>query len=166
MNRRLLLGLFTLGITLPFTVRSANKKLELKDLKSNAELGVVYHCDFGQEDRFRTMLTNIRNHLSVYENNPLKLKVVVVVHGQGLKFFVKDLAGTPWSQEQIKLSELHQQEKDLSLMGVDFYICNITLNRLKISQDNLVEFASIVPSGVAVISHLQCVEKFAYIKVQ
>ncbi|MDW8237824.1 MAG: DsrE family protein [Aquificaceae bacterium] len=166
MNRRTLIGLFTLGMTLPFVSKASNRKLDFKDIKSTSELGVVYHCDFGQEDRFRTMLTNIRNHLSVYENNPLKLKVVVVAHGQGLKFFLKDLSETPWSQEQIKLSELHQQERDLNVTGVDFYICDITLNRLRVSREKLLDFVYIVPSGVATISHLQCVERFAYIKVQ
>ncbi|WP_253665242.1 DsrE family protein [Thermus scotoductus] len=33
---------------------------------------VVYHLDFGDPNRFGQMLTNISNHLSVYDNDPLR----------------------------------------------------------------------------------------------
>lgn len=45
------------------------------------------------------MLSNINNHLSVYEFDPMRIKVVVVAHGAGLKFFLSDLAGTPWPSQ-------------------------------------------------------------------
>ncbi|MFN3870821.1 MAG: hypothetical protein ACK4MW_04980, partial [Aquificaceae bacterium] len=80
------------------------QKLKLEDIKKEAQIGVVYHCDLPQEQRFRTMLRNIRNHLSVYDNDPFKIKIVVVAHGPGVQFFMKDLSGTPWEKEPIKRS--------------------------------------------------------------
>ncbi|MFN3599731.1 MAG: DsrE family protein, partial [Aquificaceae bacterium] len=114
------------------------------------------------------MLGNIKNHLSVYDNDPFKIKIVVVAHGPGVQFFMKDLSGTPWEKEasNIKLDELYNLEKDLTVYGVEFYICNITLQRLKLDPNKLHEFTKIVPSGVGAIGHLQAKEGFAYIKVQ
>ncbi len=142
------------------------QKLDMSQVKKDAEIGVVYHCDFPQEDRFRTMLRNIGNHLSVYDFNPMKIKIVVVAHGPGVKFFMKDLSGTPWEKEAIKLQELYEEEKSLSTYGVEYLICNITLQRLRLDANKLHEFTKIVPSGVGMIGHLQAVERFAYIKVQ
>jgi hypothetical protein len=68
---------------------SAPPKLGFKDLKKESQINVVYHADFGDPQRFTTMLGNIRNHLSVYDNDPTKIKIVIVAHGQGVKFFIK-----------------------------------------------------------------------------
>ena len=47
------------------------------------------------------MLTNINNHLSVYEFDTLRVKIVIVVHAAGLKFFLEDLTDTPWAKDNI-----------------------------------------------------------------
>ncbi|MCX8075624.1 MAG: DsrE family protein [Aquificaceae bacterium] len=169
MNRRGFLSLVSVFASLPLINKVAYaspKKMEMSDIKKEAELGVVYHCDFPQEDRLRAMLRNIGNHLSVYDFNPTRIKIVVVAHGSGVKFFMKDLSGSPWEKENLRIQELYEEEKSLSTYGVEYYICNITLQRLKLDQSKLHEFTRIVPSGVGVIGHLQAVEKFAYIKVQ
>ena len=158
----------TLLASVPFINRlavAAPPKVKMEDLKKEAQLGVVYHCDFPQEARFKAMLGNIRNHMSVYDNDPLRIKIVVVAHGPGVKFFMKDLSGSPWETEAVKIGELYQMEKDLLAYGVEFYICNITLQRLKLDPNKLHEFTKIVPSGVGAIGHLQS-QGFAYIKVQ
>jgi intracellular sulfur oxidation DsrE/DsrF family protein len=144
---------------------SAPAKVNPVDLKKDTPIAVVYHCDFPQEARFSAMLTNIGNHLSVYDNDPFKIKIVVVAHGPGVKFFMKDLSGSPWENEPINIPELARREKDLTLYGVEYYICNITLTRLRLNPDKLYDFTKIVPSGVGAIGELQS-KGFAYIKVQ
>ncbi|MCS6998258.1 MAG: DsrE family protein [Aquificaceae bacterium] len=169
MDRRGFLSLFSVFASFPLINKVASaspKKLEMSEIKKGADIGVLYHCDFPQEDRFRTMLRNINNHLSVYDFNPMKIKVVVVAHGPGVKFFMKDLSGSPWDKETLKIQELYEEEKSLSTYGVEYYICNITLQRLKLDPNKLHEFVKIIPSGVGVVGHLQAVERFAYIKVQ
>ncbi|MCS6958033.1 MAG: DsrE family protein [Aquificaceae bacterium] len=168
MDRRSFFRMFPFLASLPLVNRVASatpSRMEMSQIRKEAEIGVVYHCDFPQEDRFRTMLRNIGNHLSVYDYNPMKIKIVVVAHGAGVKFFMKDLSGSPWEKETIKIQELYEEERSLITYGVDFYICNITLQRLKLEPTKLHEFTKIVPSGVGVIGHLQAVERFAYIKV-
>lgn len=169
MERRSLLKLATLLASVPFVskavARAAPPRLGLKDLSKETEIAVVYHSDFPQVERFQAMLGNIRNHLSVYDFNPFLIKAVVVAHGPGVKFFMKDLAGTPWEKESIDVAQLYQAEKDLTLYGVEYYICNITLTRLNLNPEKLHEFTTIVPSGVGAIGELQA-RGYAYIKVQ
>ncbi len=141
------------------------KRIEMRDIKKESDIAVVYHCDFPQEPRFKAMLTNIRNHLSVYNFDPFKIKIVVVAHGPGVKFFMKDLYGSPWENEPINIKELYQMEKDLTISGVEYYICNITLTRLRLDSNKLHEFTAIVPSGVGALGELQA-KGFGYIKVQ
>jgi intracellular sulfur oxidation DsrE/DsrF family protein len=63
------------------------------------------------------MLNNINNHLSVYEFDPMKIKVVVVAHGAGLKFFLQDLSSTPWEKDSIE-PDLYKRFTGLSKYGV------------------------------------------------
>ncbi|MCS7284827.1 MAG: DsrE family protein [Hydrogenobacter thermophilus] len=51
------------------------------------------------------------------------------------------------------------------MYGVEYYICNITLNRLRLDPNKLHDFTKIVPSGVGAIGDLQS-KGFGYIKVQ
>ena len=142
-----------------------SKKLGFGDLKREAEINVVYHADFGEEKRFKTMLRNIRNHLSVYDNDPTKVKIVIVAHGAGVKFFMKDLTGSPWEKENIDTKAIEQELRDLNIYGVEPLICEITIKRLKLDAEKLYDFCKIVPSGVGAIGELQA-KGYAYIKVQ
>jgi len=47
--------------------------LPYKDFEKETPVAVVYHLDFGDPNRFGQMLTNISNHLSVYDNDPFKV---------------------------------------------------------------------------------------------
>lgn len=41
-----------------------------------------------------------RQPLSVYAFDPMRLKIVVVAHGPGLKFFLEDFSGAPWQSRR------------------------------------------------------------------
>ncbi len=142
----------------------AIERLDFKDMKKQAEIDVIYHADFPQEKRFKTMLRNITNHLSVYNFNPFKVHIVVVAHGAGAKFFLKDLKGTKWEKEPIDQKAIKAKLEELRQYGVEFYICGITVKRLKL-KEKLYDFVKIVPSGVGTVAHLQNLG-YAYIKVQ
>ena len=75
-------------------------------MKKDTDFACIYHCDFGNPDRFGQMLTNINNHLSVYEFDPMRIKIVIVAHGAGLKFFLEDLTGTAWEKDKIDEEQL------------------------------------------------------------
>jgi len=167
MDRRDFFKVGAVAITAPLVggVASArNVKLGFEDFKKEAKVNVVYHADFPQESRFRTMLRNITNHLSVYDFDPFKIKIVVVSHGAGAKFLLKDLKGTKWEKEKIDQKALLAKMEELLQYGVDFYLCGITVKRGRLS-GKLYDFVKIVPSGVGTVAHLQTMG-YAYIKVQ
>jgi intracellular sulfur oxidation DsrE/DsrF family protein len=154
------------GATLTATSLSANPaKLDLDQFKKDTDVACLYHCDFGDQQRFSQMLTNINNHLSVYEFDTLRVKIVVVAHGAGLKFFLEDLNGTPWAKDNID-PELYKRFTGLSKFGVEAYLCEITYKRQNIDMAKTRKdtFLKFVPSGVATVAELQS-KGFAYIKV-
>lgn len=146
-------------------VVAAPAKLNLSDVKKDTDVACLYHCDFGDVQRFSQMLTNINNHLSAYEFDSLRVKLVVVAHGAGLKFFLADRSGTPWEKDQID-DEIYKRFVGLTKFGVEAYLCEITYKRQKIDMAKTRNdpFLKFVPSGVATVADLQS-KGFAYLKV-
>ena len=152
----------TLGAT---KLAAAPGKIEFSALKKDTDVACLYNCDFGDPKRFSQLLTNISNHLSSYEYDTMRIKLVIVAHGAGLKFFLDDLSGTPWADDKID-PDLYKRFAGLTKFGVEAYLCEITYKRNKIDpaktkQDAFLKF---VPSGVATVAELQS-KGFAYLKV-
>ncbi len=167
-NRREIIGALSASGALVAAASAARANpgmLDLSKLKKEADIACVYHCDFGDPQRFSQMLQNMLNHYSAYEFDSFKLKLVVVAHGQGLKYFLDDLSGTPWEKETIN-PEIYQRFVGLTKYGVEAYLCQITYKRLNIdlAKTKKDAFLKFVPSGVAAVAELQT-KGFAYIKV-
>jgi intracellular sulfur oxidation DsrE/DsrF family protein len=147
------------------TARAAPDVLDLGQIKKDTDVACLYHCDFGDPARFSQMLQNMLNHYSAYEFDSFKLKLVLVAHGAGLKFFLDDLSGTPWEKDKID-PELYKRFTGLTKYGVEGYLCQITYTRLKIdlAKTRKDAFLKFVPSGVATVAELQA-KGFGYIKV-
>lgn len=112
---------------------------------------VVYHVN----DASASMpaLGNIRNHL----NARPKAKIVVVTHGAGIEFLLedaKDKNGNPFDAVV----------QELAARGVQFRVCNNTLEARKIDRKRVLPEATVVPSGVAEVARLQFEEGYAYLK--
>jgi intracellular sulfur oxidation DsrE/DsrF family protein len=167
-TRRDLLGALTASGAVLAAATSARANpgvLDLSTLKKEADIQCVYHCDFGDPRRFSQMLQNMLNHYSAYEFDSFKLKLVVVAHGAGLKFFLDDLSGTPWEKETID-PDIYKRFVGLTKYGVEGYLCQITYKRMQIdpAKTRKDSFLKFVPSGVATVAELQT-KGFAYIKV-
>jgi intracellular sulfur oxidation DsrE/DsrF family protein len=154
------------GATLAATrLNAAPQKLDMTALKKDTDVACLYHCDFGEAGRFGQMLTNMNNHLSVYEFDPFKVKLVIVAHGAGIKFFLQDLSGTPWEKQPVD-PDIYKRMVGLAKFGVEVYLCQITFARQKIDPAKAKSdpFIKLVPSGVATVAELQS-KGFAYLKV-
>jgi intracellular sulfur oxidation DsrE/DsrF family protein len=112
----------------------------------------VYHMSEGIPQASRA-LTNIRNHLAA---DP-KAKIVVVALGLGIDFL---LQGATNQMDQPFAGAI----ADLANQGVEFRVCNNTLQARKIDPSKVVMEASLVPSGVAEVARLQAREGFAYLR--
>lgn len=165
-RRSLIGGLVAAGgaVVATAAAAAAPKTLDLANLKKEADVACLYHCDFGDPPRFNQMVTNISNHYSVY-GNPLDIQISIVAHGQGVKFFLSDLEGTTWKDE-IMVPKLFDRVADVAKNGLQVYLCEITFQRLKLEKERVrkADFVHFVPSGVATVAALQA-KGFAYLKV-
>jgi uncharacterized protein len=113
---------------------------------------VVYHINSGI-DAANAALGNIRNHL----NAAADTKIVVVTHGPGIDFLVSDGKD---SQGRIFSGTVGE----LANRGVEFRVCQNTLETRGINASSLLLEAQVVPSGVAEVARLQAKEGFVYLK--
>ncbi|MCD6042735.1 MAG: hypothetical protein K0R40_2338 [Burkholderiales bacterium] len=113
---------------------------------------VVYHLNEGLAQASNG-LRNINNHLEV---NP-DAKIVVVTHAQGVDFLMKGAKDKNGAKYEDLVERLKQR-------GVQFDVCQITLRNRKLSQDQFIEYATFVPSGVAEVTRLQQREGYAYLR--
>ena len=167
-DRRMLLGGAAVAGVLA-TARpagAATPMLQLADLKKEADVACLYHCDFGEPQRFIQMLQNIAAHYSAYGADPFALQLAIVAHGAGVKFFLENLDGTSWSEEAATVPKIFERVEDVAKNGLKVHLCEITFSRLKIdkSKARKAEFVGFVPSGVAAVAAMQS-KGFAYLKV-
>jgi hypothetical protein len=165
-DRRLVLaGLAAGGAAGSTLTMAAPAELAIKDFKKDTPIGCVYHCDFGDAGRFSQQLRNIGNHLAVYDFDRSILKIVIVTHSAGIKYFLADRTGTPWSEEQLD-PELEKRMAALAQHGVEVFLCKVTFATLKIDQAKARSDAYIrfVPSGIAAAAALQA-KGYSYLKV-
>ena len=113
---------------------------------------VVYHLNEGIEQASNG-LRNANNQLSVDPN----AKIVFVTHARGVDFLMKGARD--------KNGNLYEPMVDnLKFRGVQFEICEITLQNRKLNKDQFIGSATYVPSGVGEVTRLQQREGFAYLK--
>jgi intracellular sulfur oxidation DsrE/DsrF family protein len=113
---------------------------------------VVYHLSEGLEQATQAM-RYIRNHLAA---DP-KAKIVVVAHAGGVDFLLD-------GAEDKNKNPYNVAVEDLSMQGVEFRVCELTLQSRGIDKAKLLPEAKIVPSGVAELARLQAREAYAYIR--
>ncbi len=112
----------------------------------------VYHLNQGTEQATAAM-RNIRNHL---EADPTA-KIVVVAHAAGIDFLLEGATD--------KNGNLYEPlVQDLAAKGIEFRVCNFTLQTRNIDRSKVLTEAKIVPSGVAEVSRLQFKEGYAYLR--
>ena len=167
-NRRELFGaLAASGAMLASTGGASSNPvaIDLAKVGKETDIACLYHCDFGDPQQFSQMLQNMLNHYSAYEFDAFKLKLVVVAHAVGIKFFLEDRSGTPWEKENID-PEIYKRFIGLTKYGAEAYLCQITYKRLNIdpAKTRKDAFLKFVPSGVATLAELQA-KGFAYLKI-
>jgi uncharacterized protein len=113
---------------------------------------VVYHISEGIPQATRA-IGNIRNHLAADPS----VKIIVVAHGLGIDFLLENAETTTGKKFSSAIGELASR-------GVEFLVCNNTLEARNISKEEVVLEAKIVPSGVAEIANLQAKQKFVYLR--
>lgn len=115
------------------------------------EVKVVYHLSEGLDQAARA-LGNIRNHLDADPG----AKIVVVTHGSGIEFLLEGAQNRNGQAFDAPVGALASR-------GVEFKVCNNTLNARNIPASKVLMDAKVVPSGVAEVARLQAREGYAYL---
>lgn len=114
---------------------------------------VVYHVDDTATQATRT-LRSLRNHLDVAP----KTKITVVTLGDGVDFLID---GARDEKNNLEYASL---VSDLKTRGVDFEVCELTIEKRNIDKSKFVLEATFTKSGVVRITELQNQKRYAYIK--
>lgn len=139
--------------SLPLAALSGAGMLAFSRPAAAAEpIKVVYHFADGSAQAARG-LANIRNHLRAEP----QVRIVAVALADGIGFLLADAQdrnGKPFDA----------QVAALAAQGVEFRVCNNTLQAHDVPASRLVPQAIVVPSGVAEIARLQAREGFVYLR--
>ena len=106
---------------------------------------IVYQCNKADADYLSHILFSVGELIRKYEDD---VEVVVACFGPGLHLLAKNPT-RPIPEE------LQQRAASLSAYGVSFHACNNTMKSLKWTDQDLLEFAEVVPIGVDDIMLLQ-----------
>ena len=113
---------------------------------------VVYHMNEGVQHAPQA-LRNVRNHL----NADPKAKIVMVMHAAGINYLMRDAKDANGNPFDVTV-------QDLVSRGVEFRVCEYTLQSRNIDKRQLIEEVKYVPSGVAEVARLQAQEGYVYLK--
>ncbi|WP_029522976.1 DsrE family protein [Persephonella sp. KM09-Lau-8] len=98
------------------------------------------------------LINGLANNIQYYRDNLKELKVVVVVHGDGYKFFIKNLDKSPYKDDiQLKKKQKELKERLENLVkfyGVRFEMCKAGMKARGISEDNIYSFVKPVYSAL------------------
>lgn len=149
-RRRALRALAAGGIVLVAATLSGLPALAAE--QDQKPVKVVYHVVDGLDQASRA-LVNIRNHLKADPG----AKIVVVALGDGIKFLLDgatDRSGRPYDAMVAALAS----------QGVEFRVCNNTLEAHGVPASRVILEAKVVPSGVAEVARLQAREGYVYLR--
>jgi len=113
--------------------------------EDKSEHQIVYQCNKAEHDYLASILFSVGEMIRKYGDD---VHVVVACFGPGIH-----LLGDPPARPIAK--ELQERASSLSAYGVKFHACGNTIKSLGWTEDNLVDYAKVVPIGVDDIMLLQ-----------
>ncbi len=113
---------------------------------------LVYQCNKADPEYLDHILFSCGEMLRKYGDD---IELVIAVFGSGLHLLAKR-PGRPISPRQ------QERAKSLSIYGVAFHACGNTMKSLNWTENDLLDFAKVVPVGVDDIMQLQQ-KGFAYL---
>ena len=135
-----------------FAVKEAHAHHTDTHWEDRATHQIVYQCNKADPDYIASILFSVGEMIRKYED---EVEVIVACFGPGLHLVAKN-PGRPISKEA------QERAASLSAYGVGFHACKNTMDGMNMTDDDLVDYADVVPIGVDDIMLLQ-ERGFAYL---
>jgi intracellular sulfur oxidation DsrE/DsrF family protein len=144
-------------------------QLSASDSDEEVVRKAVFDLTTGNMKTFeQRILSGVARYTAHYQGMMQEFDAVVVIHGNAFKFFVKDLANSPYKDQK----ELVKANKDLKIRiaaasdiyEVEFLMCEANMLKEKLTQEDIYPFVKIVPSSSMGLIEKQN-EGYAYIPV-
>ncbi|MCX7760168.1 MAG: DsrE family protein [Hydrogenothermaceae bacterium] len=112
----------------------------------------VINLTTGDINRFKMyLLSGVANSAEYYKNNLKELKVVVVIHGDAYKFFIKDINNSPYKDDKLLIENQKEIESKLNYLsknyGIKFVMCEQGMKGRKIDPKTLYPFVELVENA-------------------
>lgn len=137
-------GLLTLG-SAQAQEEEATDADDMRFPGDEPEHKIVYQFNHADDDYHHHVLGSAGSMLRTYGDN---VGIVITCFAQGIHILAKK-PKRPVSEE------IKSKVSSLAMYGVEFHACGRTLDSLGWTQDDLVDFAEIVPVGAADLMELQ-----------
>jgi len=128
-----------------FGIRQAQAHHTDTHFEDSSEHRIVYQCNKAEPEYFNHILFSVGELIRKHGDN---VEIVVACFGPGIH-----LLGNP--PERPVAAEAQQRVTSLVQYGVSFHACRNTMDSLGWQQENLFDFAKVVPVGVEDIMLLQ-----------
>lgn len=143
---------FIIGLSLVLPVWAQDSVDDLHFPGDEPEHKVLYQFNKADPGYHDHVLFSVGAMLRKYGDN---IKIVVVAFAEGIHILGKN-------PERPVSEEVKQRVSSLAQYGVEFHACGNTMKALNWSEDDLLDFAQVVPVGAADIMELQ-EQGYAYI---
>lgn len=130
---------------------------------------VVFDLTTGDLKTFeQRILSGVARYTAYYEGNLQEFNAVVVIHGDAYKFFVKDLAHSPYKNQLALVKVNNDLKKRIAsaadMYGVEFLMCEANMRKAKLTEKDIYPIVKLVPSSTMGLIDKQN-EGYAYIPV-
>ncbi len=137
-------------------------------LWANEEHKVVYDLTSGDLHTIeQKLLAGITYHKSYYEGKLQSLDVAVIIHGDAYKFFIKDLANSPYRNDKDLIGKQEELQKRLSslvsMYDVELLMCQSGAKKRGLEK-SVYRFVGFVPNAAIGLIDKQN-EGYAYLPV-
>ncbi len=145
-------------------------QLSASDSDEEVVRKAVFDLTTGDMKTFeQRILSGVARYTAHYQGIMQEFDAVVVIHGDAFKFFVKDLANSPYKGQ----TELVKVNNDLKkriaaasdIYEVEFLMCEANMLKAGLVQEDIYPFVKIVPSSSMGLIEKQN-EGYAYIPVR
>jgi len=131
---------------------------------------VVFDLTTGDMKTFeQRILSGVARYTAYYQGKIQEFSAVVVIHGDAYKFFVKDLAQSPYKDQTALVKANNDLKKRIAsakdTYGVEFLMCEANMRKAKLTEKDIYPFVKLVPSSTMGLIEKQN-EGYAYIPVR